>query len=325
MAETSLSTGVSAGAAAGTAAAPRGGENALSRAPRSSAPRRAGRRRPSGPNRSGGSPVRILLRVLVIVYLFFLVVWPVSLVVLRTFAPVNDVGGFDAFLTRLSDPAFGYAFGLTLTAALWAVGLNAVFGLGISLLLVRYSFPGRRLLSALVDLPMSVSPVVVGLALVLAYSSNQGWFGPVLESLDWQIIFSTPGIVLATTFVSLPLVIREIVPVLQEIGTEQELAARSLGAGAVQTFLRITLPAIKWALVYGVVLSLARALGEFGAVKIVSQGASFNGETATLLVANRYGNFDEATAYAAAFLLVLIAITALVVVTILRPSKEHRS
>lgn len=325
MAETSLSAGVSAGAAAESAAVPGGGETAVARAPRSSAPLRAGRRRTSGANRNGGSPVRLLLRVLVIGYLFFLVVWPVSLVVLRTFAPVNDVGGFDAFLTRLSDPAFGYAFSLTLTAALWAVGLNAVFGLGISLLLVRYSFPGRRLLSALVDLPMSVSPVVVGLALVLAYSSNQGWFGPVLESLNWQIIFSTPGIVLATTFVSLPLVIREIVPVLQEIGIEQELAARSLGAGAVQTFLRITLPAIKWALVYGVVLSLARALGEFGAVKIVSQGASFNGETATLLVANRYGNFDEATAYAAAFLLVLIAITALVVVTILRPSKEHRS
>ncbi|MDP5227547.1 MULTISPECIES: sulfate ABC transporter permease subunit [Arthrobacter] len=286
-------------------------------------PRR--RRAPRTPGRHGGNrPLRVILRLAVIVYLFFLVVWPVSLVVLRTFAPVGDTGGWDAFVTRISDPAFLYAFGLTFTAALWAVGLNAVFGLGISLLLVRYSFPGRRLLSALVDLPMSVSPVVVGLALVLAYSSNQGRFGPLLQSLDWQIVFSTPGIVLATTFVSLPLVIREIVPVLEEIGTEQELAARSLGAGAVQTFRRITLPAIKWALVYGVVLSLARALGEFGAVKIVSQGASFNGETATLLVANRYGNFDEASAYAAAFLLVLTAITALVVVTILRP-KEHRS
>ena len=153
MAETSLSTGVSVGAAADAAAAPGGAENAVSRAPRSSAPRRAGRRRPSGPNRSGGSPVRILLRVLVIVYLFFLVVWPVSLVVLRTFAPVNDIGGFDAFLPRLADPAFGYAFNLTLTAALWAVGLNAVFGLGISLLLVRYSFPGRRLVVAFQLLP----------------------------------------------------------------------------------------------------------------------------------------------------------------------------
>ncbi|MFJ3958366.1 sulfate ABC transporter permease [Arthrobacter sp. NPDC090010] len=286
--------------------------------PPAGAPRTARRSRRSG-------PLKIVLRLLVVAYLFFLVVWPVSLVALRTFAPVGDTGGFAAFLSRVSDPAFGYAFGLTLTAAVWAVVLNAVFGLGISLLLVRYSFPGRRLLSALVDLPMSVSPVVVGLALVLAYSSNQGWFGPVLQALDWQIVFSTPGIVLATTFVSLPLVIREIVPVLEEIGTEQELAARSLGAGPWQTFRRITLPAIKWALVYGVVLSLARALGEFGAVKIVSQGASFNGETATLLVANRYGNFDEATAYAAAFLLVLIAITALVVVTVLRPSKEQRS
>src|SRR5690606_29232534 len=136
--------------------------------------------------------------------------------------------------------------------------INTVFGVGMSLLLVRYEFPGKRLLSALVDLPLAVSPVVVGLALVLAYGSRGDWFGPALESAGIKVIYATPGIVLATTFVALPLVIREVVPVLQEIGTDAERAANTLGANAFQTFRRITLPAIKWALVYGVVLSLAR-------------------------------------------------------------------
>jgi len=272
--------------------------------------------------RAGSRPTRYGFRAIVLVYLALLVVWPVWIVVERTFAPIDgQPGGLMPFLERLQDPTVVYAFQLTLTAAFWAVLINTVFGVGISLLLVRYSFPGRRLLSAFVDLPLSVSPVVVGLALTLAYGSNTGWFGGFLEGIGLQVIFSTPGIIMATAFVSLPLVIREIVPVLHEIGTDQEQAATSLGASGAQTFWRITLPAIKWALVYGVVLSLARALGEFGAVKIVSQGAAYNGETATLLVQNRYGNFEESTAYAAAFVLVLIAVVALVVVTVLRPTK----
>ena len=143
--------------------------------------------------------------------------------------------------------------------------INTVFGVGISILLVRYEFPGKRLLNALLDLPLSVSPVVVGLSLVLVYGGRNGWFGPTLEDAGFQVIFATPGMVLATVFVSLPLVIREVVPVLEEVGIEQEQAARSLGANALQTFRRITLPAIKWAVVYGVVLTLARSLGEFGA------------------------------------------------------------
>ena len=272
--------------------------------------------------RSNDGPLKYVLRTVVLVYLGLLVVWPLWIVAERTFAPVDGgAGGLAAFLDRLQDPTVTYAFQLTITAAFWAVLINTVFGVGISLLLVRYDFPGRRALSALVDLPLSVSPVVVGLALVLAYGGNTGWFGGFLEGVGLQIIFSTPGIIMATAFVSLPLVIREIIPVLHEIGIEQEQAARSLGAGAWQTFRRITLPSIKWALVYGVVLSLARALGEFGAVKIVSQGAEYNGETATLLVQNRYGNYEESTAYAAAFVLVLIAVIALVVVTILRPKE----
>lgn len=266
-----------------------------------------------------------VLRVFVIAYLFVLVAWPLSEVVKRTFAPVEPdaAGGFGAFLERLQDPAVTYAFELTVTCAFWAVLINTVFGVGISLLLVRYEFPGRRILSVLVDLPMSVSPIVVGLALVLAYSSGSGWFGSSLESVGVFIIGSTPGLIMATAFVSLPLVIREIVPVLEEIGSDAELAASSLGANAWQTFRRITLPAIKWAVAYGVVLSLARSLGEFGAVKIVSPGAAFRGETATLLIQNRYAGYDESTAYAAAFVLVLAAVLALVVVTLIRRPEER--
>ena len=269
--------------------------------------------------RTQRGPVTRVLRFVVIAYVFVLVVWPVSVVAQRTFAPVDgQEGGFGAFVERLQDPAVVYAFSLTGTVTFWAVLINTVFGVGISLLLVRYRFPGRRALSVLVDLPMSVSPVVVGLALVLAYSTGSGWFGQALAAIGIHIIFSTPGLVMATAFVSLPLVIREVVPVLEEIGTEAEQAARSLGASGLQTFRRITLPSIKWAVLYGVVLSLARSLGEFGAVKIVSQGAAFNGETATLLIQNRYGNFDESTAYAAAFVLVVAAVLAIVVVTLIR-------
>ncbi|MFC7502160.1 sulfate ABC transporter permease [Nocardioides sp. GCM10030258] len=271
-------------------------------------------------------PVTYVMRFFVIAYLSVLVVWPLYEVTARTFAPIERgaEGGIAAFLERLQDPSVTYAFQLTATCAFWAVLINTVFGVGISLLLVRYKFPGRRVLSVLVDLPMSVSPVVVGLALVLAYSSGQGWFGSALESAGIFIIGTTPGLIMATAFVSLPLVVREIVPVLEEIGIDAELAASSLGASGWQTFRRITLPSIKWAVVYGVVLSLARSLGEFGAVKIVSPGAEFRGETATILIQNRYTNYEEPTAYAAAFVLVLASVLALVVVSLIRKPEDHK-
>jgi sulfate transport system permease protein len=199
------------------------------------------------------------------------------------------------------------------------VVINVVFGVTMSLLLVRNEFVGRRLLSVLLDIPMSVSPVVVGLALVLVYNPRDGWFGSKLAEAGVQVIFSTPGIIMATVFVALPLVIREVVPTLQEVGDEQEWAARSLGANAYQTFTRITLPSIKWAVVYGVVLSLARSLGEFGAVKIVSGNIVGKTQTATLIVEERYQNFDQPTAYAVAFLLAGAAVVCIVVVAILRP------
>ncbi len=269
----------------------------------------------SAPPVTAGTWVR---RVLVVAYLFLLVVWPVALVVSTTFD--NGLGNLsDAF----SDPDVVYALQLTLYAAFWAVVINTVFGIGISLLLVRYEFPGRRTLSALIDLPLSVSPVVVGLAILLAYGGENGFFGPALTNIGLQVAYAPLGIILATAFVSLPLVIRELVPVLEEIGVEQEQAATSLGANAWQTFRRITLPSIKWALVYGVVLSLARSLGEFGAVKIVSGNVASQTQTATLVVEQKYQDFEQGAAYATSFLLALIAVAALVVVTILRPKEDH--
>ncbi|MHB1140123.1 MAG: sulfate ABC transporter permease [Microthrixaceae bacterium] len=255
-----------------------------------------------------------MLRVLVIVYLFFLVAWPVSLVAQRTFE-----GGLENLQGVLSEPDVIGAIRLTVLVAVVSVVINTLFGVSISILLVRYEFPGKRLLSALVDLPLAVSPVVVGLSLVLVYGGRGGWFGPALESAGFQVIFATPGIIMATVFVALPLVIREVVPVLEEIGTDAERAAHTLGASAWQTFRRITLPAIKWAIVYGVVLSLARSLGEFGAVKVVSGNLLGRTRTATLVVEEKYLNFDKGGAYATAFLLALVSVACIVVVALIRP------
>ena len=264
------------------------------------------------------TPTRWLLRLLAVGYVFFLVAWPVALVVRETFS-----SGLDNLVGAFQDPLVVNALELTLLVAFWAVVINLVFGVTISILLVRYEFPGKRVLSALIDVPLSVSPVVVGLALLLVYNGRDGWFGPALEANGFQVIFDTPGMIMATCFVALPLVIREVVPVLTEIGDDQEQAARSLGAGARQTFLRITLPSIKWAVVYGVVLSLARSLGEFGAVKIVSGNVTGRTQTATLMVEAKYQNFQQATAYATSFLLILVSVACLVVVAILRPKNAR--
>jgi sulfate transport system permease protein len=264
------------------------------------------------------TPVRWLLRVIAVGYVFFLVAWPVSLVAIRTFED-----GTEDFFGIFTDPNTVGALQLTLMVALWAVAINLVFGVTISLLLVRYEFPGKRVLSALIDLPLSVSPVVVGLALLLVFSGRTGWFGPSIEEAGWQVIYDSPGMIMATCFVALPLVIREVVPVLTEIGDDQEQAARSLGANGRQTFLRITLPSIKWAVIYGVVLSLARSLGEFGAVKVVSGNITGRTQTATLIVEAKYQNFEQTTAYSVAFLLAFISIACLIVVAFLRPQHEE--
>jgi sulfate/thiosulfate transport system permease protein len=272
----------------------------------------------AGRVRTRRGPLAYVLRLIVAVYLFLLVAWPVYLVGKNAFAD-----GWENIAGILEDPDVTHALGLTVQVAIISVVINTVFGVGISILLVRYDFPGKRLLNAMLDVPLSVSPIVVGLALVLVYGGRTGWFGPTLESAGIQVIFATPGIVLATVFVALPLVIREVVPVLEEVGDEQEQAARSLGANAIQTFRRITLPAIKWGVIYGVVLSLARSLGEFGAVKVVSGNVLGQTRTATLVVEEKYLNFDKGGAYATAFLLALVAVACIIIVSVMRPKEDR--
>lgn len=257
-------------------------------------------------------------RLLVVTYLLFLVAWPLYAVYDNTFE--SGLGSLQAIF---EDPDTVHAIRLTLVVTFWSVLINTIFGVGISLLLVRHRFPGRRLLNVLVDLPLSVSPIVVGLALILVYGSRNGWFGPALDEVGLQIIFATPGMVMATVFVALPLVVREVVPVLEEVGMDQELAAHSLGANSWQTFRLITLPSIRWAVVYGVVLSLARSLGEFGAVKIVSGNVLGSTRTATLVVEEKYLNFDKEGAHAVAFLLAMVAVAAIVIVSIIRPAEGN--
>jgi sulfate transport system permease protein len=263
--------------------------------------------------------VRWGLRSLAVVYVFLLVLWPVSLVVKYTFAD-----GLTALTTALSDPAVTHALKMSVIVTAFSVVINLFFGVGISLLLVRYSFPGKALLSALLDVPLSVSPIVVGLALILVYNPRTGLFGRALDAGGIHVIFALPGMIMATVFVALPLVIREVVPVLTEIGDDQEQASRSLGANAVQTFRRITLPSIKWAVVYGVVLTLARSLGEFGAVKVVSGNILEQTQTATQVVEAKYQGFDQSSAYATAFLLAIASVVCIVVVSILRRGGQER-
>ncbi|WP_457208835.1 sulfate ABC transporter permease [Nocardioides sp. P5_C9_2] len=276
----------------------------------------------ASPSRAVGGRSRLLtwtLRIVVVTYLGLLVAWPTALVVARTFGD-----GLEGIRIALEDPDVMHALILSVQVALISVLLNLIFGVGMSLLLVRYDFWGKRALSALIDLPLAVSPIVVGLALVLVYNGRYGWFGPFLEDHGFQVTFAMPGIVMATTFVALPLVIREVVPVLEEIGTDQEQAARSLGASGAQTFWRITLPGIRWAVVYGVVLSLARSLGEFGAVQVVAGNVGGSTQTAPLLVQAKYQGFAEQTAYSMSFMLVFAAVICLGVVALIRP-KENRS
>jgi sulfate transport system permease protein len=258
------------------------------------------------------------LRLIALVYLLFLLVLPVGVIGWRTFRH-----GVSPFVNGLTEQSTEHAMQVTLTVTVWAVALNTVFGIGVALLLVRRRFPGKRLLNAVIDLPLAVSPVVVGLALILVYGKLTpigGWF----ERNGFQIIFATPGMVLATVFVSLPLVVRAVVPVLEELGDDQEQAARTLGAGPWQTFRRITFPGIRAALAYGVVLCLARALGEYGAVAVVSGRLENQTQTLTLVVEDRLGNFDQQAAYAVATLLALIAIVALIVARLLQPKDGNR-
>ncbi|WP_280221814.1 sulfate ABC transporter permease subunit CysW [Nocardia neocaledoniensis] len=254
---------------------------------------------------------RLSLRAVALGYLAVLLVLPLVIILWRTFER-----GIGAFLDSVTTPAAISAFQVSMLIVAIVVPLNVIFGVITALALVRSKFPGRSLVQGIVDLPFAVSPVVVGVSLILLWGAG-GWFGG-LESLGFKVIFSLPGMVIATIFVTLPFVVREVEPVLHEIGDDQEQAAATLGASRWQTFWRITLPAIRWGLTYGVVLTVARALGEFGAVIMVSTALPGRSQTLTLLVHGRYIN-DHNTfgAYSAATLLMGMALVVLLLMTLL--------
>jgi sulfate transport system permease protein len=259
---------------------------------------------------------RYVLRFVALFYLTAILIAPLGIVFYRTF---DD--GFRPAWEALSAPDTIHAFKLTLIITAIAVPLNTVFGIICALAIVRQRFPGKGLLNAFIDLPLALSPVVVGLSLFLLYGRT-GWFGGFFERHDIQVLFALPAMIIATIFVSLPFVAREVVPTLREIGDDQEQAATTLGASGWQTFWRITLPSIRWAVIYGVILTTARCLGEYGAVAVVSGRIQGETETATLRVEERYDSFDLAGAYAISIALALIAIGVLLAMTVIKPREE---
>ncbi len=255
--------------------------------------------------------VRRLLRWVALAYVGVLVIVPVALILWRTFAP-----GVGEFVASITTPAAISALQLSLLVVTIVVPLNVIFGVPTALVLARNKFRGKNVLQAVIDLPFAVSPIVVGVALILLWGST-GLFGFVENDFGLKIIFGLPGIVLASIFVTVPFVIREVEPVLHELGTDQEEAASTLGARWWQTFWRITLPSIRWGLTYGIVLTVARTLGEFGAVIMVSSNLPGKSQTLTLLVADRYNRGNEYGAYAVATLLMAVAVLVLVVQVVL--------
>src|SRR5918995_1207269 len=265
-------------------------------------------------------PVRYLLRYLALAYILILVVVPVGLILWRTFTP-----GIGAFIESVTTPAALSALQLSLLVVAIVVPLNVLFGVPTALVLARNRFRGKSALQAVIDLPFAVSPVVVGVALILLWGSA-GVFGFLENDFGIKIIFGFAGIVLASIFVTVPYVIREVEPVLHELGTDQEEAASTLGSSGWQTFWRVTLPSIRWGLMYGVVLTVARTLGEFGAVIMVSSNLPGTSQTLTLLVADRHNRGAEYGAYAISTLLMAVAVIVLIVQVILdaRRAKSNK-
>jgi sulfate/thiosulfate transport system permease protein len=256
------------------------------------------------------------LRTLGLGYLALLLVAPLILIFYKTFEhglapPIEAITSTDGL----------HALKLSLLMVAIAVPLNTIFGIGCALLLVRHRWKGNAVIDAVINLPFAISPVVIGLSLFLLYGAK-GWLGPTLSEAGIEILFSVPGMVLASIFVSVPFVVRETVPVLEEIGTEQEQAASTLGANAWQTFWRITLPSIRWGVAYGVVLTTARVLGEFGAVSIVSGSISGATETLPLFVQKEFDNFQLPGAYGASVLLALLALSTLLAMNVLKRKED---
>lgn len=255
--------------------------------------------------------VRYLARFVALAYVGLLLVVPVSLILWRSFAP-----GFGQFFAYISTPAAISALQLSLLVVAIVVPLNVIFGIPTALVLARNRFRGKGVLQAIIDLPFAVSPVIVGVALIVLWGSA-GLLGFVENDWGLKIIFGLPGIVLASIFVTLPFVIREVEPVLHELGTDMEEAAATLGSSWWQTFWRITLPSIRWGLTYGIVLTVARTLGEYGAVLIVSSNLPGKSQTLTLLVSDRYNRGAEYGAYALSTLLMTVSVLVLIVSMVL--------
>ena len=267
---------------------------------------------PRAVTRATGEPplVRWALTTVALVFLALTLVLPLVLVFHEAFAK-----GLAAYWRAIAEPDALSAARLTLLVAAIAVPLNLVFGVAAAWCITKFAFPGRNLLVTLIDLPFAVSPVISGMIFVLLVGSH-GWFGPWLQAHDIKIIFAVPGIVLATTFITAPFVARELIPLMQEQGTEEEEAAIVLGAGGWQTFFRVTLPNIKWGLLYGLILCNARAMGEFGAVSVVS--GHIRGETNTLPlhVEILYNEYAFAASFAVASVLTLLALVTLALKTL---------
>ena len=259
---------------------------------------------------------RLALRTVAILYLLAVLLGPPAMVFRRAFEH-----GLHPLWQSLTDANTVHAFTLTLEITANAVPVNTVFGVVCALAIVRQRFPGAGIVNALVDLPLALSPVVVGLMLFLLYGRT-GWFGSWLTDQNVQVLFATPSLVIATIFVSLPFVAREVVPTLRELGDDQEQAAHTLGASNWQTFWRVTLPSIRWAVIYGVVLTTARCLGEYGAVAVVSGNIEGKTQTATLRVQDAYENFNQAGAYGISLVLAAMSVAVLVAMTLLRPEAE---
>jgi sulfate transport system permease protein len=261
---------------------------------------------------------RYLLRLLVVAYVLALILGPLSMV----FSQALDQG-LDQLWTAITTDAALHALELTIVATVIATVVNTAFGIACALVLVRRRPRGTALINAIIDLPFAVSPIVVGLALLLTFGSN-GWFGDALTGAGVQVIYAVPGIIIATVFVTLPFVVREVVPVLEELGDEQEQAASTLGASEWRTFWSITLPSIRWGVAYGVVLTVARALGEYGAVAVVSGKIAGRTETMTTHIEERYQGFDTVSVYGSALVLASLAILVLGAMMVLsRPAHSH--
>ncbi|MES2662796.1 MAG: sulfate ABC transporter permease subunit CysW [Pseudomonadota bacterium] len=278
-----------------------------------------GRRENTVKNRATTEPawVRYILMFLALSFLGIFLLMPLIAVFTEAFSR-----GFDVYIAAITEPDALHAVKLTLLAAAIAVPLNVVFGLAAAWAIAKFQFRGKQLVITLIDLPFAVSPVVAGLIYVLLFGA-QGWLGPWLLEHNISIIFAVPGIVLATIFVTFPLIARELIPLMQEQGTSHEEAAITLGASGWQTFWRVTLPSIKWGLLYGIILCNARAMGEFGAVSVVSGHIRGLTNTLPLHIEILYNEYQFAAAFAVASLLTCLALITLLVKSLLEWRSAH--